>query len=233
MEGYKPNASCTLGGTALRHGLDRTSCTPRATPPASTAARPRRSATWSPCSSRRSRRRSRRHLDRALERKERTSSAIRRLRRVLERAPARPPVSRRSQGDLRRRDDQHRLELRRRRRGRSGGDPTQRAALGTAGSSDGGATVSWWQNSFDASATVTPTLTPSTLTIPLTGFAPAKLRPAAPGRGHADRDSRLRFNTLLAIHVTRRAEGCARRLLQRRRELEDDRRPISAALPVN
>jgi len=42
--------------------------------------------------------------------------------------------------------------------------------IGTASSSDGEATVSWWEESFDESVSVAPTLTPSSATIPLQGF---------------------------------------------------------------
>ncbi len=106
--------------------------------------------------------------------------------------------------------------------------------LGTAGSSDGGATVSWWQNSFGASKAVAPTLTPSTLTIPLTGFAPASYVLQLQTVDTLTATAVSRFNTLLAIHVTAPPpKGALVAFSSDGVSWKTIRRLSSAALPVN
>jgi hypothetical protein len=81
------------------------------------------------------------------------------------------------------------------------------APIGTTTSSDGLATVSWWESSFDGSVEVTPTLTPSTLTIPLTGFAPASYVLQLQTVDALTTTPVTRFNTLLAMHVAAPPKG--------------------------
>ncbi|HEY5160799.1 MAG TPA: DUF1906 domain-containing protein [Gaiellaceae bacterium] len=76
------------------------------------------------------------------------------------------------------------------------------APIGTATSSDGAASVSWWANSFDASVTVTPALTPSTLTTPPPGFAAGSYVLQLQTLDALTATQVSRFNTLLAIHVS-------------------------------
>ncbi len=72
----------------------------------------------------------------------------------------------------------------------------------TVSSSDGAASLSWWSTSFDPSVSVTPTLTPSTLTIPLSGFTPGSYVLQLQTVDELTSTPVSRFNTLLAIHVS-------------------------------
>ena len=73
--------------------------------------------------------------------------------------------------------------------------------LGTTTTSDGLASVSWWEGSFDFSTDVTPALTPSTATIPLEGFAAPSYVLQLQTVDELTATPIERFNTLLAIHV--------------------------------
>jgi hypothetical protein len=105
--------------------------------------------------------------------------------------------------------------------------------LGTSASSDGAASVSWWEGSFDESVTVTPTLTPSTLTIPLAGFAAGSYVLQLQTMDELTATPVSRFNTLLAIHVTAPPKGVVVAFSGDGVSWQTIRRLSSAALPVN
>jgi hypothetical protein len=103
---------------------------------------------------------------------------------------------------------------------------------GTAYSSDGKASVSWWAYSFAASTTVTPTLTPSTLTIPLTGFSPASYVLQLQTVDVLSSAPVSRFNTLLAVHVSSPPPGVIVAFSSDGQSWTPIRRLSSAVLPI-
>jgi hypothetical protein len=105
--------------------------------------------------------------------------------------------------------------------------------VGTITSSDGLATVSWWENSFDDSVTVTPKLTPSTLAIPLSGFTPGSYVLQLQTVDELTGTPVARFNTLLAIHVSSPPKGVVVAFSSDGVRWKTIRRLSSAALPVN
>jgi hypothetical protein len=105
--------------------------------------------------------------------------------------------------------------------------------VGTTTSSDGLATVSWWTGSFDVSATVTPTLTPSTLAVPLTGFASPSYVLQLQTVDTLTGTPVSRFNTLLAIHVVAPPKGVVVAYSSDGVSWKAIRRLSSPALPVN
>jgi hypothetical protein len=107
------------------------------------------------------------------------------------------------------------------------------APVGTATSSDNAASVSWWLNSFDLSVQVTPTLTPSTLTIPLTGFAAASYVLQLQTVDALTATPVTRFNTLLAIHVNAPPKGVVVAYSSDGATWTTIRRLSSAALPID
>jgi len=104
---------------------------------------------------------------------------------------------------------------------------------GTSPSSDGAASVSWWEGSFDESVTVTPTLTPSTLTIPLTGFTAGSYVLQLQTMDELTATPVSRFNTLLAIHVSTPPRGVVVAFSSDGVSWKTIRRLSSAVLPVN
>jgi hypothetical protein len=107
------------------------------------------------------------------------------------------------------------------------------APVGTATSSDNAASVTWWLNSFDLSEQVTPTLTPSTLTIPLTGFAPSSYVLQLQTVDSLTTTPVTRFNTLLAIHVNAAPKGVVVAYSADGASWTTIRRLSSAALPID
>lgn len=107
------------------------------------------------------------------------------------------------------------------------------APAGTTTSSDGLATVSWWANSFDASMTVTPTLTPSTLTNPPPGFAAGSYVLQLQTVDALTSTPVSRFNTLLAIHVAAPPKGVVVAFSSDGLSWKTIRRLSSPALPIN
>ena len=103
--------------------------------------------------------------------------------------------------------------------------------VGTTTSSDGAASVSWWEGSFDVPATVTPTLTPSTLTIPLAGYAAPSYVLQLQTVDALTGVPISRFNTLLAIHVSSPPQGVVA-FSSDGQSWKPIRRLGSAALPV-
>ncbi len=103
---------------------------------------------------------------------------------------------------------------------------------GTAFSSDGEASVSWWENSFDESVVVTPTLTPSTLTIPLPGFSAGSYVLQLQTVDELTGISISRFNTLLAIHVSSPPPGVVVAFSSDGQSWKPIRRLSSAVFPV-
>jgi hypothetical protein len=109
--------------------------------------------------------------------------------------------------------------------------PTE-SPVGTASSSDGKATVNWWENSFDESVTVTPTLTPSTLTIPLSGLSAGSSVLQLQTVDELTGVPISRFNTLLAIHVSAPPLGVVVAFSSDGQSWKPIRRLSSAFLPV-
>lgn len=105
--------------------------------------------------------------------------------------------------------------------------------IGTATSSDGLATVSWWESSFDPAALVTPTLTPSSTTIPLAGFAAPSYVLQLQTVDEWTTLPVSRFNTLLAIHVTAPPKGVVVAFSADGASWKTTRRLSSRALPVS
>jgi hypothetical protein len=105
--------------------------------------------------------------------------------------------------------------------------------IGTASSSDGAATVSWWTESFDESVSVTPTLTPSSATIPLEGFAAPSYVLQLQTVDELTTTPVTRFNTLLDVHVTSPPKGVVVAFSADGVSWKTIRRLSSAALPVN
>ncbi|MHB8059648.1 MAG: glycoside hydrolase domain-containing protein [Gaiellaceae bacterium] len=105
--------------------------------------------------------------------------------------------------------------------------------IGTASTSDGAATVSWWESSFDASALVTLTLTSSSATVPLEGFAAPSYVLQLQTVDELTTTPVARFNTLLAIHVTSPPKGAVVAFSADGLSWKTIRRLRSAALPVN
>jgi hypothetical protein len=105
--------------------------------------------------------------------------------------------------------------------------------IGTASSSDGAATVSWWEESFDESVSVTPTLTPSSATIPLQGFAAPSYVLQLQTVDELTSTPVARFNTLLDVHVTSPPKGVVVAYSADGVSWKAIRRLSSAALPVN
>ncbi len=102
---------------------------------------------------------------------------------------------------------------------------------GTAYSSDGRAAVSWWRYSFNESVIVTPTLTPTTLTIPLAGFAAGSYVLQLQTVDALTGFPISRFNTLLAIHVSSAPQGIVA-FSSDGQNWKPIRRLSSAALPI-
>ena len=105
--------------------------------------------------------------------------------------------------------------------------------IGTASSSDGAATVSWWEESFDESVSVAPTLTPSSATIPLQGFAAPSYVLQLQTVDELTSTPVTRFNTLLDVHVTLPPKGVVVAFSADGVSWKPIRRLSSAALPVN
>jgi Domain of unknown function (DUF1906) len=102
---------------------------------------------------------------------------------------------------------------------------------GTAFSSDGKASVSWWGYSFNESVVVTPTLTPTTLATPLAGFSAESYVLQLQTVDALTGVPISRFNTLLAIHVSSPAQGIVA-FSSDGQSWTPIRRLSSAALPV-
>ena len=122
----------------------------------------------------------RRRLDRRLERQRDRLRQPVRVRHPLDEPPAAAPVPRRASRDLGRRDDRHRLELRRRRRRRLRRTPSRlrrrrratphpvQSAAGSVTAVDGIASVTWPLGAFTQSVVVS--LTPALPSSPPDGF---------------------------------------------------------------
>ncbi len=104
---------------------------------------------------------------------------------------------------------------------------------GTTTSSDGTATVTWWPTSFVESVTVTPALTPSTLTIPLAGFTAPSYVLQLQTVDELTAAPVTRFNTLLVVHVSSPPTGVVVAYSGDGASWKTIRRLSSPALPVN
>jgi hypothetical protein len=107
------------------------------------------------------------------------------------------------------------------------------APAGAVTTSDGAATVSWWENSFDDAAAVTPVLTSSTLPIPLAGFTSPSYVLRLETVDAVTTLPVTRFNTLLSIHVAAPPKGVVVAFSSDGTSWKTIRRLSSAALPFN
>ena len=85
--------------------------------------------------------------------------------------------------------------------------PPVETPAGTTASSDGAASVSWWAGSFSPETRVTPALSPSTVTIPLPGFAAPSYVLQLQTVDAVTGTEVARFNTVLDIHVSAPPKG--------------------------